>query len=64
MERGPSTICPDGEASAVSIAWEEWPEEFEAFADSKGIFQTCTGSPLIRIRFNSIQGRVTTIQLF
>ena len=36
--KGPSNFNPDGEASVVSNNWKEWVEEFEAFADSKGIF--------------------------
>lgn len=36
--RGPSVFNPDGEASAVSMNWTRWIEEFEAFADSKGLF--------------------------
>lgn len=36
--RGPGNFNPEGEPSAVSIKWEEWLEEFEAFADAKGIF--------------------------
>ena len=38
MERGPASFCPDGEASDISVRWAEWLEEFEAFADSKGLF--------------------------
>lgn len=36
--RGPGNFCPDGDASVVSTNWISWLEEFEAFADSKGIF--------------------------
>lgn len=36
--RGPGNFSPEGEPSAVSIKWEEWLEEFQAFADAKGIF--------------------------
>ena len=36
--RGPVKFSPEGEASSVAIKWEEWLEEFEAFADAKGIF--------------------------
>ncbi|XP_067947210.1 uncharacterized protein [Watersipora subatra] len=38
MDKGPSHFNPDGEASAVSAAWAQWIEEFEAFSDSRGIF--------------------------
>ena len=36
--KGPAEFCPDGDASVVSTSWTTWVEEFEAFADSKGIF--------------------------
>jgi len=36
--RGPSHFTPDGDASTVSVNWDAWLEEFEAFADSKGLF--------------------------
>mgnify|MGYP001794878679 FL=1 len=36
--RGPSQFLPDGDASTVSVNWDSWLEEFEAFADSKGLF--------------------------
>lgn len=36
--RGPVHFNPDGEASLVSANWAQWVEEFEAFSDSKGIF--------------------------
>lgn len=37
MEKGPSNFSPEGEASDVAIRWEEWLEEFQSFADSKGL---------------------------
>lgn len=36
--KGPGNFAPDGDASVVSTNWASWIEEFEAFADSKGIF--------------------------
>ena len=27
-----------GDASTVSLKWQAWLEEFEAYADSKGLF--------------------------
>lgn len=36
--RGPSQFLPEGDASTVSINWDAWLEEFEAFSDSKGLF--------------------------
>ena len=36
--KGPAEFCPDGDASVVSTSWTAWVEEFEAYADSKGLF--------------------------
>ncbi|XP_067949653.1 uncharacterized protein [Watersipora subatra] len=36
--KGPGNFSPDGDASIVSTNWRSWVEEFEAFSDSKGIF--------------------------
>ena len=36
--RGPSKFDPDGDANTVSLRWKSWLEEFEAFADCKGLF--------------------------
>ena len=36
--KGPAEFCPDGDSSVVSTSWAAWVEEFEAFADSKGVF--------------------------
>ena len=36
--KGPSEFCADGDASVVSTSWTSWLEEFEAYADSKGVF--------------------------
>ena len=41
--RGPSNFNPDGEASTVSTNWTQWVEEFEAYADSKGLFDIAGG---------------------
>ena len=44
MERGPANVCPEGDANEISVKWEEWVEEFEAFADSRGLFNMSGGS--------------------
>lgn len=44
MERGPANFCPEGDANEISVKWEEWVEEFEAFADSRGLFDMSGGS--------------------
>ena len=36
--KGPAEFCPDGDASVVSTSWAAWVEEFESYADSKGLF--------------------------
>ena len=36
--RGPGNFSTDGDATVISTNWASWVEEFEAFADSKGIF--------------------------
>lgn len=36
--RGPAQFCPDGEASSVSIRWKAWKDEFNLYADCKGVF--------------------------
>jgi hypothetical protein len=41
--RGPSQFDVEGEAGMVATAWSAWVEEFEAYADSRGVFE-CDGS--------------------
>ena len=36
--KGPAEFCPHGDASVVSTNWAARLEEFEAYADSKGLF--------------------------
>ena len=42
--KGPAEFCPDGDSSVVSTSWAAWVEEFEAFADSKGVFNLAGGN--------------------
>ena len=36
--RGPPKFDMEGGASEISLRWKQWREEFEAFADCKGLF--------------------------
>ena len=38
MDHVPCKFDVVGDASNVSIRWEAWLEEFEAYADSRGLF--------------------------
>lgn len=38
--RGPPKFNTEGNASDISLRWKQWREEFEAFADCKGLFNT------------------------
>ena len=38
MDHVPCKFDVVGDASTVSIRWEAWLEEFEAYADSRGLF--------------------------
>ena len=42
--RGPPGFNPEGEPATISIRWEKWLEEFEAFADCKGLFNIPVGA--------------------
>jgi len=49
--RGPAQFNVEGEANVVGTAWEAWVEEFESFADAKGVFQgEGTSAPVIKSR--------------
>ena len=42
--RGPVQFNPEGDAGSVASRWEAWLEEFEAFADCKGLLNTTSNS--------------------
>ena len=42
--RGPPKFNTEGNASDISLRWKQWREEFEAFADCKGLFNTKPGT--------------------
>ena len=35
--RGPGRFDPEGDANSVSLRWKAWLEEFQCFADCKGV---------------------------
>jgi len=47
--RGPTQFNPDGDASTVSVRWKAWLEEFEMFADCKGLFNQDGTSDKVKI---------------
>lgn len=42
--RGPERFDAEGDATTVSVRWKAWLEEFEAFADCKGLFNNSGGA--------------------
>ena len=38
--RGPAQFNVEGEANVVGAAWSAWVEEFECYADAKGLFHS------------------------
>lgn len=41
--RGPPKFDPESTSTEVSLRWKQWREEFESFADCKGLFNTKAG---------------------